>query len=50
MAEDDVMEDVVKTEAGEDTSLGDENSQPLALLLRVTQLNGRPLPVGGFTG
>ena len=50
MAEDDVMEEVVKTEVGENTFAGDENSQPLALLLRVTQLNGRPLPVGGFTG
>ena len=50
MAEDDVMEDMVKTEVGEDTSLGDENSQPLALLLRVTHSNGRPLPIGGFTG
>ena len=50
MAEDEVMEDVVKTEVGEDTSLGDENSQPLALLLRVTQSNDRPLPICGFTG
>ena len=40
----------MKTEMGEDTSLGDENSQPHALLLRVTHLNGRPLPVGRFTG
>ena len=50
MAEGGVMEDVVKTEVGEDTSMGDENDQPFALLLRVTQLNGRPLPIGGFTG
>ena len=44
------MEDMVKTEMGEDTSLGDKNNQPFALLLRVTQSNGRPLPIGGFTG
>ena len=44
------MNDVVKNEVGEDTSVGDEINQPFALLLRVTQLNGRPLPVGGFTG
>ena len=31
------MEDVVKAEVGDDTSLGDESSQQLALLLRVTQ-------------
>ena len=50
MTENDVLEAMVKTEVGEDTSLGDENSQPLALLLRVTQSNGRPLPIGGLTG
>ena len=50
MTESGVMEDVVKTEVGEDTSLGDENDQPFALLLRVTQVNGKPLPVGGFAG
>ena len=44
------MEDVVKAEVGDDTSVGDESSQQFALLLRVTQSNGRPLPVGGFTG
>ena len=42
MAEGAVMEDVVKTEVGEDTSMCDENDQPFALLLRVTQLNGKP--------
>ena len=35
----DVMENVVKTEAGEYTSLGDENNQPFAFLVRVTQWN-----------
>ena len=50
MAEGGVIEDVVKTEVGEATSMGDENGQWFALLLRLTQLNGRPLPIGGFTG
>ena len=49
MAEGGVVEDV-KTEVGDDTSIGHKSSQQFALLLRVTQLNGRPLPVGGFTG
>ena len=44
------MKDVIKTMMGEDTSMGDKNDQPFVLLLRVTQLNGKPLPIGGFTG
>ena len=35
---------------GADTSTGDESSQQFALILRVSQSNGKPLPVGGFTG
>ena len=50
MMEGGVMEDVVKTEVEKDTPLGDENDQPFALLLRVTQSDGRPLPIGGFMG
>ena len=50
MAEGGIMEVLVKTEVGEDTSMGDKNDQPFALLLRVTQLNGQPLPIGGCTG
>ena len=42
MAEGGSMEEVIKTEVGEDTSMGDRNEQPFALLLRVTQLNGTP--------
>ena len=34
---------------GDDTPVGDKSSQQFALLLRVTQSNGRPLPVSGFT-
>ena len=30
--------------------MGDWNEQPFVLLLRVTQSNGKPLPIGGFTG
>ena len=41
---------MIKTEEGEDTFLGDWNVQPFALLLRVTQLNGKPLLIGGFMG
>ena len=43
------MEDVT-AEVGDDISVGDESSQQFALLLRLTQMNGRPLPEGGFTG
>ena len=30
--------------------MGDQSRQPFVLLLRVTQSNGKPLPIGGFTG
>ena len=50
MTEGGIMEDVVKTEVEEDTSMGDKDDQPFALLLRVTQLNGKPLPIGVFMG
>ena len=49
MAEGGVVEDV-KTEVGDDTFISDKSSQQFTLLLRVTQTNGRPLQVGGFTG
>ena len=48
MVEDGVVDDMVIAEVGDDTFVGDESSQQFALLLRVTQLNGRPLPVGGL--
>ena len=41
---------MVKAEVGEDPFIGDKNDLPFALLLRVTQLNGKPLPICGFTG
>ena len=30
--------------------MGDWSGQPFVLLLRVTQSNGKPLSIGGFTG
>ena len=50
MAKSGSMEGVVKTEVGEHTFMGDKNDLPFALLLRVSQSNGKPLPIGGFTG
>ena len=50
MADSGNMEEVVKTEVGKDAFMGDKNDLPFALLLRVTQLNGKLLPIGGFTG
>ena len=50
MAKGSDMKEVIKTEEGGDPFMGDQNEQTFALLLRVTQLNGEPLPIGGFTG
>ena len=50
MAEGSVLNEVIKTEDGGDPFMGDRNEQPFALLLKVIQSNGRPLPIGGFTG
>ena len=50
MAENGNMDEVVKTKVGEDTFVEDQNEQPFALLLRVTQSNCKPLPIDGFTG
>ena len=41
---------MIKTENGDDPYMGDQNRHPFVLLLRVTQSNGKPLPIGGFTG
>ena len=43
------MDEVIRTEVGEDAFVGDWNEQPFSLLLRVSQLNSKPLPIGGFT-
>ena len=50
MAEESDMNKMLKTEEGDDPYMGDQNGQPFVLLLRVMQSNGKPLPIGGFTG
>ena len=50
MAEKNDMSEIIKTEEGDDLHRRDWNDQPFMLLLRVTQSNGKPLPIGGFTG
>ena len=49
IAESGVVVDV-RAKVGDDTSIGDKSGQQFSLLLRMTQPNGRPLSVGGFTG
>ena len=44
------MNEVIKTEVGDDPFIGDWNEYTFVFLLRVTQSNGKPLPIGGFTG
>ena len=39
-----------ETEEGDDPFMGVQKRQRFVLLLRVTQSNGKPLPIGGFTG
>ena len=50
MAERKDIKEMIKVEDGEDYHRGGQNDQPFVLLLRVTQANGKPLPIGGFTG
>ena len=50
MAEESDMNEMLKTEEEDDTYMGDQNGQPFVLLLRVIQSNGKPVPIGGFTG
>ena len=40
----------IKTEEGDDPFMEHWSRQPFFLLLRVTQSNGKPLPIGGFRG
>ena len=49
MAEESEVGDVVKVEEGDEHRRTDPKDQLFVLLLRVTQANGRPLPIGGFT-
>ena len=44
------INEMVKVEDGDDCCRGDQNDQPFVLLFRVIQANGKPLPIGGFTG
>ena len=50
MAKESDMNDVIKTEEGDDTFMGNWSGQPFGLLLRVMQSYGRPLPIGWLTG
>ena len=50
MAEGNDMSEEVKVEEGEGYLGEDKRKQSFVLLLRVTQANGKPLPIGGFTG
>ena len=50
MTEGSDMNEMIKTEEGDDPYMGDWRKEPFVLLLRVTQSNGKPLPIGGFTG
>ena len=49
MAEGNEIEEVMKVEEGNECCYADPKDQLFVLLLRVTQANGRPLPIGGFT-
>ena len=49
MAEGNSMSKEVKTEDEEGYLGEDKREQAFVLLLRVTQANGKPLPIGGFT-
>ena len=50
MAKGSDMNEMIKTEEGDGPYMGDQSRQPFVLLLRVTQSNGKPLPIGGITG
>ena len=47
--EEEVIEEIVKVEEGDECHHTDPKDRLFVLLLRVTQANGRPLPIGGFT-
>ena len=49
MAEEkEVIEEIAQVEEGDKYHHTDPKDQLFVLLLRVTQANGRPLPIGGF--
>ena len=47
MAEGSNMDEAIKNEMGDNTFVGHQNEQPFALLFRMTQLNGKALPIEG---
>ena len=47
--EEEVIEEIVQVEEGDECHHTDPKDQLFVLLLRVTQANGRPLPIGRFT-
>ena len=49
MAEENEVGEVLKVEEGDEHHRTDPKDQLFVLLLRVTQANGRPLLIGGFT-
>ena len=50
MAEGSDMNEMIKPEEGDNPYMGDWSGQSFVLLLKVTISNGKPLPIGGFTG
>ena len=46
--EKEVIKEMARVEEGEECHHTDPMDQLFVLLLRVTQANGRPLPIGGF--
>ena len=49
MAKESDINEMLKTEEGEDPYMAEQSGQPFVLLLRVTQSNGKHLSIGGFT-
>ena len=46
--EEEVIEEKLKVEEGDECHCTDPKDRLFVLLLRVSQANGRPLPIGGF--
>ena len=46
--EKEVIEKMTQVEKGDECHCPDLKDQQFVLLLRVTQANGRPMPIGGF--
>ena len=49
MAEESEVEDIVKVEEGDEHCHTDPKDQLFVILLRVTQANSTPQPIGGLT-